>query len=99
MPLPLVPLVGLALRYGAVALAAYALSRTLPHAVAQGRTDQRAEDALDDLAEGAALHRPADRPGQHNLQARFRRVVRCGASGPGLEIEASAFGRLRFRKV
>jgi hypothetical protein len=95
MPLPLAPIAGLALRYGAVALAAYALARRLP----RGRTDQRAEDALDDLPEGASAHRPADRPGQMNMQARFRRVVRLGADGPGLDIEASAFGRLRMRKV
>ncbi|MGF6860138.1 hypothetical protein ABIE69_000696 [Rhodobacteraceae bacterium MBR-64] len=95
MPLPLAPLAGLALRYGAVALAAYALTR----ARSPGRTDQRAEDALDDLAEGVALHRPADRPGQHSAQARFRRVIRLGADGPGVELDAAAIGRLRFRKV
>ena len=95
MPLPLAPLAGLVLRYGALALAAYAVSRRLP----RGTIDQRAEDALDDLAEGVTLHRPADRPGQHNAQARFQRVVRFGAKGPGLEIEASAIGRLRLRKV
>lgn len=95
MPLPFAPLAGFALRYGAVALAAYALSRKR----GTGRTDQRAEDALDDLPEGVAVHRPADRPGQHNLQARFCRVMRFGADGPGVEMDASAIGRVRFRKV
>lgn len=95
MPLPLAPLAGLALRYGAVALAAWALARRMP----PGRSDQRAEDALDDLAEGAAAHRPADRPGQVNAQARFRRVVRLGTKGPGVDFDAAAIARLRMRKV
>lgn len=95
MPLPLAPIAGLALRYGAVALAAYALARRVP----RGRTDQRAEDALDDLPEGLAAHHPADRPGQMNMQARFHRILRLGDTGPGINIEASAFGRLRMRKV
>lgn len=95
MPLPIVPIAGIALRYGVVAIAAYAASRRIP----RGRTDQRAEDAFDDLHEGVAVHRPPDRPGQTNVAARFRRVLRFGAAGPAVEIEASAFGRLRFRKV
>lgn len=95
MPLPVAPIAGLALRYGAVALAAYAVSRSLP----RGRTDQRAEDAMDDLDEGVAVHRPADRPGEGGAQARFRRVIRLGTSGPGVEVDAAAFGRIRLRRV
>ena len=95
MPLPVAPIAGLALRYGAVALATYAIARNLP----QGRTDQRTEDAFDDLADGVAVHRPADRPGQTNAQVRFRRVIRLGTTGPAVEIDGSAFGRVRFRKL
>lgn len=57
MPLPLVPLAAFALRTGAVAGAVWLVRRAL----VPGRTDQRAEDALDDLGEGLSLHRPADR--------------------------------------
>ncbi len=92
MPLPLAPIAGFAIRYGAVALAAYGLRRALR----KGRTDQRAEDALDDMDEGVAVHRPADR-GQTNAAARFRRVIRWGDTA--IEIDAAALGRFRVRKA
>ncbi|MCW3781337.1 hypothetical protein [Defluviimonas salinarum] len=92
MPLPLAPIAGFAIRYGALAVAAYGLRRALR----KGRTDQRAEDALDDMDEGLAVHRPQDR-GQTNAAARFRRVVRFG--GTAVEIDAAALGRFRLRKV
>ncbi|MFZ1727672.1 MAG: hypothetical protein WBO29_12490 [Albidovulum sp.] len=96
MPLPLAPIAGIAIRYGAVALAAYALRRAIKTTVNTGRTDQRAEDALDATDEGLALHRPADR-GQTNAAARFRRVIRWGQNG--IEIDAVALGRFRVRKI
>ena len=92
MPLPLAPIAGFAIRYGAVALAAYGLRKALH----KGRTDQRAEDALDAMDEGVAMHRPADR-GQTNAAARFRRVIRWG--GTAIEIDAAALGRFRVRKI
>ncbi|MDW4548991.1 hypothetical protein R5H32_06480 [Defluviimonas sp. D31] len=92
MPLPLAPIAGFAIRYGALAVAAYGLRRALR----KGRTDQRAEDVLDDMDEGLAVHRPKDR-GQTNAAARFRRVVRFG--GTAVEIDAAALGRFRLRKV
>jgi len=92
MPLPLAPVAGLALRYGTVALAAYAVSRK----VHTGRRDQRAEDALDDLDEGVSLRRES---GQTSSTARFQRTIRLGAEGPGVEIDISALGRLRIRKA
>lgn len=94
MPLPvaLAPLASLALRYGAVALAGYALARQ----VEPGRRCQHAEDAHDRLDEGVTLRRE---PGQANLTARARRVLRMGAAGPGLEIDASALGRLRIKRL
>ncbi|MBK5926306.1 hypothetical protein [Rhodobaculum claviforme] len=94
MALPLVPIAGVALRYGAVALAAYMLTRQ----VHPGRTDQRAEDALDDLPEGVSTHRPRDRD-QINGAARVRRVIRLGTAGPGVEVDLTALGRLRFRRL
>ena len=92
MPLPLAPLAGLALRAGVVAAAGLALRR----AWRTGRTDQQAEDALDRMDEGLAVHRPADR-GQTNAAARFRRTIRWGENG--IEIDASALARFRIRKV
>jgi hypothetical protein len=92
MPLPLVPIAGVAIRVGVVALVAYGARRALR----KGRTDQRAEDAMDDMDEGIAMHRPADR-GQTNAAARFRRVLRWGDGG--IEIDAAALGRLRIRRI
>lgn len=92
MPLPLAPIAGFAIRYGAVALAAYGIRKALR----KGRTDQRAEDALDAMDEGVAVHRPADR-NQTNAAARFRRVIRWGDTA--IEIDAATLGRFRVRKV
>jgi len=92
MPLPLAPVAGLALRYGAVALAAYAVTRT----VERGRRDQRAEDALDELEEGATLRREGD---QTNAGYHFKRTIRLGTMGPGVDIDISALGRIRIRKA
>ena len=92
MPLPLAPIAGFAVRYGAVALATYAIARRVDHAP----RDQRGEDALDELNEGLAVRRG---DGQTNGSARFRRVIRLGASGPGIEVDATALGRVRFRRV
>ncbi|MEM6896796.1 MAG: hypothetical protein AAF576_05420, partial [Pseudomonadota bacterium] len=71
MAIPLAPIAGVALRYGAVALAAYAATRTIP----QLRRDQPTEDALDQVEEGIETRRD---PEQMNATARFRRVVRLG---------------------
>lgn len=92
MPLPLVPLAGVALSYSMVALAGYQLARK----VEPGRRCQNAEDAHDGVAEGVTLRREAE---QANATARFRRVIRMGGSGPAVEIDASAFGRIRLRRL
>ncbi len=94
MPLPLAPIAATALRYGAVALVAYAATRRLERA----RISQATEDTLDDVNDGFAACRPLDRQ-QINAQGRLCRVVRIGASGPGLELDATWLGRLKFRKV
>ncbi len=90
MPLPLAPLAPIALRYGTVAVAAWALARR----VERGRRDQRAEDALDDLPEGTTLRREA---GQTSATSRWRRVIRAGRTG--LEIDIAALGRVRIRRL
>lgn len=96
MPLPLAPIAGIAFRYGSVALAAYAIRRALKANMNTGRTDQRAEDAMDEMDEGLAMHRPRDRS-QTNAAARYRRVIRWG--GKAIEIDASALARFRIRKL
>lgn len=98
MPLPLAPILPIALRLGAVAAAGLAASRWLRHRSFPGRTDQRAEDALDDLGEGLSLHRPADRAEdrQANASARVRRVIRF--RGRVYELDAGIMARLRLRE-
>lgn len=97
MPLPLAPLLPIALRLGAVATAGYAASRWLRARTQVGRTDQRVEDAFDDLGEGLAVHRPADRAEdrQTNAAARVVRVIRIG--GRTWEIDAGLMARFRLR--
>lgn len=92
MPLPLAPIATVALRYGTVALATYAVTRK----VSRGRRDQRAEDALDDLEDGISLRRDN---GQTSSTARFKRKIRLGHDGPGVEIDITALGRIKIRKL
>ncbi len=92
MALPLAPVAALAVRYGTVALAGYAIART----VEKGRRDQRAEDAMDEVPEGLTARQEAE---QVNATHRFRRVIRLGSDGPGVEIDATTLTRIRFRKV
>ena len=94
MALPLAPIAVTAARYGAVALVAYAASRRIQTA----QTRQETEDALDRVSEGLAANRPKDRQ-QLNAEARWRRIIRIGANGPGVEIDMTALGRVKFRKV
>lgn len=92
MPLPLAPIAGIALRYGAVAIAAYAITKS----VERGFFDQRGEAAMDDVNEGLSLRR-ADN--QLNGTARIRRRIKLGARGAGIEIDITALGRIRVRRL
>jgi hypothetical protein len=92
MPLPLLPMVRIAFRVGLPALVGYAAARALR----PGRTDQRAEDVLDGMDEGLAVHRPQDR-GQTHAAARFRRGVRW--SDGAVEVDAALLGRFRVRRL
>ena len=92
MPLPLAPIAGLAVRYGTIAFATYAVTRRLDKA----RRDQRSEDAMDETNEGLALRRET---GQVNGSGRFRRFVRLGKSGPGVEIDVTGLARIKFRRI
>lgn len=86
MALPILPI---ALAAGAVALA---------RNVSISAVDQRVEDRLDEVGEGFAAHRDVS-GNQINAAYRWKRVVRIGKTGPGFEIDASALGRLKFRKI
>jgi hypothetical protein len=101
MPLPLAPLIPIALRIGAFAAAGLALHRALRPEIHPGRSDQRAEDALDALDEGIGLHRPRDRAdeggSQTNAGMRWRRVIRWGSTA--LEVDAALISRFRVRRV
>jgi hypothetical protein len=99
MPLPLAPLLPLALRLGAVTVVGLAARSWVRRTSFPGRTDQRAEDALDDLDEGLSIHRPADRAegevSQTNTTARVVRVIRIG--GRTWELDAGLMARIRLR--
>jgi hypothetical protein len=95
MPLPaaLPVAAAWALRAGLAGAALWAVRR----ATVPGRTDQRAEDALDAMPEGLAAHAPRDREGQRNAALRLRRVLRW--PGGGVEVDLAALGRLRLRRL
>ena len=99
MPLPLAPLLPLALRLGAVTAVGLAARAWVQRNSFPGRTDQRAEDALDELGEGLSLHRPTDRAeaeaSQTNATARVVRVIRLG--GRSWELDAGFLARVRLR--
>ena len=96
MPLPLAPLVPLALRLGAATAIGFALRRVIAARTYPGRTDLRAEDALDVLDEGLAMHRPKDTNGQQNAALRVRRKIRF--RGKTYEFDAGAIARLRLKE-
>jgi hypothetical protein len=101
MPLPLAPFLPFAVRIGAVAAVALAARRWVRGRTFPGRTDQRAEDAFDDLGEGLSLHRPADRTAQAvnqtNGTARMVRVIRF--RGKLWEADVGMITRLRIRQI
>ena len=100
MPLPLAPLLPYALRIGLMTVAALAVRRFVAARSFPGRTDQRAEDAFDELDEGMAIHHPGDRTDdaarQTNMSCRTIRVIRIG--GRRIEIDAAVMTRFRLRK-
>lgn len=94
MALPLAPIAGFALRYGAVAAATYVAARS----VQTSQTDQASEDAMDKVFDGVSAHRCKDAT-QANGSARYRRVIRLGRNGPGIEVDATVLGRIKFKRV
>jgi hypothetical protein len=92
LALPLAPIAVALLRYGAVAALAYAAAKR----ARPSRLHPATEAAMDQMPEGAAI---GHAPGQLNATARWRRNIRLGPNGPGMEIDLSAIGRLRIRKT
>ncbi|MGB0661292.1 MAG: hypothetical protein ACPGNV_14095 [Mangrovicoccus sp.] len=92
MAAPLAPIAWTAARYIAVAATAYAVAR----AAGPGPRDQRAEDAMDEVGEGLGLGRDED---AMRASGKYRRTIRLGQAGPGVELELTALGRLRWRRV
>lgn len=92
MPLPLAPVAGLALRYAAVAGAAWLVTRRLE----RGRLSQPVEDEMDGTPEGMTARREN---GQMNATGRLRRVIRLGQHGPGVAVDATILSRIRVERV
>ncbi|MDJ0860360.1 MAG: hypothetical protein QNI90_16985 [Dinoroseobacter sp.] len=96
MAIPIVPIAGAVLKYGPLAVAGLA---TLAYLRAQpGHADQRAEDLLDEVGEGMQASRSHEGR-QINSRGRYRRVIRAGRTGPGIELDASFLGRIRVRRT
>jgi len=92
MALPLAPIAGIAVRYGVVAVATYFVARRIE----RGHFDQRGEEAMDDVNEGISLRRESK---QINGTGRFKRRIRLGKSGPGVDFDVTALGRIRIRRI
>lgn len=88
MPVPFMPIAGIALKYGAVALTGYALARATSH----GRLDQRIEDLFDETSEGVTLRTDV---GQANATFRWKRALRLISTGKGVQFDAVALTRLK----
>jgi len=95
MALPLAPIALTAVRYGAVLAVTYYVvnrNKSLPKV--------SEEDAHEDVDEGVSVrHHRSVEGAQANADARIKRTIRLGANGPGIEIDASALGRIRFKRV
>lgn len=92
MAIPFTPIAAAALRYGAVAALAYAAARR----ARPQRIHPSAEAAMDVMPEGMHV---GHAPGQLNATGRWRRRVRVGKTGPGMEIDIGGLARLRLRRI
>lgn len=95
MPAPIAPLAWTALRVGAVAAGAYYIGRR----TRQAPKHIWRERALDDTPEGLEVTtQRAPHEANAHAAARLRRTIRLGR-GPGVEVEITTLGRVRFRRV
>ena len=92
MQLHVEPRAVLALRDGAVAIASYGATRVL----ATGRRDHRVEDAMNETEEGLTFRKDDD---QANGKIRWKRTFRLGTNGPGVEIDATGFARIKVKRL
>lgn len=95
-PLALAPLAWKAAALGAGAAALWLAARRPP----EGPRGLWRERALDDLGEGleAGAARAPDEA-RADAAARWRRTLRLGAAGPGVEIDLAALFRARLRRA
>lgn len=95
MPAPLAPIAWTALRIGAVAASAYYVGRRTKAAPKHVWRER----ALDDTPDGVEVttQRAEDEANAH-AAARIRRTIRLGR-GPGVEVDITTLGRVRFRRV
>lgn len=95
MALPLAPIAITAARYGTVMAVAYYIARRN-----KGLPKVSEEAAHEDVDEGISVrhHRSADAT-QTNADARLKRTIRLGPNGPGIELDATALGRIRIKRI
>ncbi len=95
MALPLAPIALTAVRYGAVLAVSYYIvnrNKSLPKV-----SEEAAHEEVD---EGISVrHHRSTEGAQANADARLKRTVRLGSDGPGLEIDLSALGRIRIKRI
>ena len=96
MPLPIAiaPVLFQVLKIGG----ALALGAALAHRRGPERLDIATEDTLDRLPDGGHVRVDRD-AGRADGEVRWRRKIRFGARGPGVEVELAALGRLRARRI
>lgn len=95
MALPLAPIAVTALRIGTVAAVTYYVARK-----GRGLPSVKEEAAHEDVDEGISMRHHKGQDGvQANADARLKREVRFGPGGPGVEIDLSALGRFRIRRI
>lgn len=90
MALPIVPVIA--------AATAVSSAVTIVRKIHISPVIQHVEDTLDTVDEGVSVRKMDDNH-QMNGAVRWVRTVRFGGEGPGVEIDVSAIGRLRWRKV
>lgn len=95
MALPLAPIAITAVRIGALAAVTYYVSKR-----SRGLPTVKEENAHEDVGEGVSWVRSKNPDSvQANADARIVRTLRLGPGGPGIEIDATALGRIKFKRV
>lgn len=96
MPLPLAPIAGIALRYGAVALIGAVVARN--HIKKRAEKDAVREASLDGVPDGFDVTRVE---GEEDVQIEgsHGHWQRIWLGRRGVEIDSRILGRLRFRKL